>query len=116
MVVADDGSHQLLNSNGPLLGVFADGEFGQDTVSLQTGDKVLLYSDGFETAFGNDSAHDDLAPHLSTFHRYCLESEESVVSQANARLEQIDRQSDDDDLTLLCLHATPDQAAPRLAA
>jgi serine phosphatase RsbU (regulator of sigma subunit) len=116
MIVADDGSHQLLNSNGPLLGVFDDGEFGQDTVSLQTGDKVLLYSDGFETVFGNDSTHDDLAPHLATFHRYCLESDDSVVSQANARLEQIDRGSDDDDLTLLCLHATPDQAAPRLAA
>lgn len=47
-----------LEIRGSLLGVFRQAEYGQETVQLQQGDKLLLYSDGAEPFIGN---FDDLA-------------------------------------------------------
>jgi serine phosphatase RsbU (regulator of sigma subunit) len=38
---------------GPLLGVFEDAEFEEEPVRLQSGDKLLLYSDGVEHLIGH---------------------------------------------------------------
>jgi len=42
-----------LEIRGSLLGVFKQAEYGQETVQLQQGDKLLLYSDGAEPFIGN---------------------------------------------------------------
>jgi len=47
-----DGTLAEIESTGALLGVFPDQEFGTATVQLAPGDKVLLFSDGVELAFG----------------------------------------------------------------
>ena len=39
---------QQLEIRGPLLGVFEKSEYVQQTIQLQAGDKLLLYSDGAE--------------------------------------------------------------------
>ena len=39
---------QQLEVRGPLLGIFEHSEYIQQTVQLQPGDKLLLYSDGIE--------------------------------------------------------------------
>jgi len=44
-----------LESSGGLLGVFADAYFQQETIQLQQGDKLLIYSDGLESVIGNVS-------------------------------------------------------------
>jgi len=44
---------QQLEIRGSLLGVFKQAEYTQETVKLQPGDKVLLYSDGAEPLIGN---------------------------------------------------------------
>jgi sigma-B regulation protein RsbU (phosphoserine phosphatase) len=41
-----------LETRGSLLGVFEDAEFVQESVQLQAGDRVLLYSDGAESLVG----------------------------------------------------------------
>jgi serine phosphatase RsbU (regulator of sigma subunit) len=41
-----------LEGRGSLLGVFEDAEFVQESVQLQAGDRVLLYSDGAESLIG----------------------------------------------------------------
>jgi len=44
---------QQLEVRGPLLGIFDQAEFLQQTVQLQRGDKILLYSDGAEPFIGS---------------------------------------------------------------
>ncbi|MHC4721481.1 MAG: PP2C family protein-serine/threonine phosphatase [Planctomycetota bacterium] len=44
---------QQLEVRGSLLGIFAQAEYVQETVQLQSGDKVLLYSDGAEPFIGS---------------------------------------------------------------
>ncbi|MBN1507340.1 MAG: serine/threonine-protein phosphatase [Sedimentisphaerales bacterium] len=44
---------QQLQSRGALLGVFDNAEFIQQTVPLEAGDRVLLYSDGAESLIGS---------------------------------------------------------------
>lgn len=40
-----------VEAGGPLLGVFHDAQFPEETIELAPGDTLLLYSDGFEMAF-----------------------------------------------------------------
>jgi len=44
-----------LESQGSLLGIFEQAEFPQQTIKLQPGDKLLLYSDGAEELIGEIS-------------------------------------------------------------
>jgi phosphoserine phosphatase RsbU/P len=46
-----NGAVEELDVDGALLGVFADEKFPLQTVQLAPGDSLLLYSDGFESAF-----------------------------------------------------------------
>jgi serine phosphatase RsbU (regulator of sigma subunit) len=46
VLVRSDGSFQSLEADGCLLGVFDDAEFEARQVSLEPGDRVILYTDG----------------------------------------------------------------------
>jgi phosphoserine phosphatase RsbU/P len=46
-----NGSAEELELDGALLGVFADETFPLQKVQLERGDSILMYSDGFESAF-----------------------------------------------------------------
>ena len=41
-----DGSMQILNHRGPSIGFGNDNPIGQQSIQLQTGDKIMLYTDG----------------------------------------------------------------------
>jgi hypothetical protein len=69
-----------LEVRGSLLGVFKQAEYVQDTIQLQAGDKVLLYSDGAEPFIGS---FDD----MSGFHF----SEEFANIKDLAIIEMMDR-------------------------
>ena len=45
-----------VESEGPLLGVFPDGEYVQTTVPMGASGTLVLFTDGFETAFPDSSA------------------------------------------------------------
>ena len=45
---------QQIQTRGALLGIFENAEFLQQTVQLETGDRILLYSDGAEFLIGNN--------------------------------------------------------------
>ncbi len=45
------GTTSHVDPHGPLLGVFDDVEFSQEGFTLQPGETLLIYSDGFEVAF-----------------------------------------------------------------
>jgi serine phosphatase RsbU (regulator of sigma subunit) len=46
ILIRPDEQPQQLEIRGSLLGIFAQAEYAQQTIQLQTGDKLLLYSDG----------------------------------------------------------------------
>ena len=52
-ILIRNGSPLRLQAEGPLLGVFEDVSFEQQTVKLQSGDKLFLYSDGAEPFLGH---------------------------------------------------------------
>ncbi len=59
LVRSQTGEVEQLESDGPLLGVFPDVEFGQTSVTLEPGDVFIMYSDGFEVAFPKKDAIGD---------------------------------------------------------
>jgi sigma-B regulation protein RsbU (phosphoserine phosphatase) len=65
-LIRADGTIEALPADGPLLGVFPDGEFEARTVQLAPGDRVVLYTDGAEDALKQPSQ--DLG-HGKTFAR-----------------------------------------------
>ncbi len=51
LVIGPSGTPEPVETEGSLLGVFSDDDFTQTTFSLDDGHMLVLYSDGFETAF-----------------------------------------------------------------
>jgi sigma-B regulation protein RsbU (phosphoserine phosphatase) len=51
MLLRVNGAAEELELDGALLGVFADEKFPLQKVQLSAGDSILMYSDGFESAF-----------------------------------------------------------------
>lgn len=49
-----DGSTELVEAGGGLLGVFEGERYEETSFTLEPGDRLLLYSDGFEQAFPGD--------------------------------------------------------------
>ena len=54
-VLVRDGKLTQLQGTGGLIGVFTESEFDQQTIQLQKGDKLFLYSDGGEDVVGSCS-------------------------------------------------------------
>ncbi len=54
MLLRDNEEVQTLEPEGGLLGVFPDEVFEETTVQLKAGDRLLIYSDGFECAFPDE--------------------------------------------------------------
>jgi serine phosphatase RsbU (regulator of sigma subunit) len=46
-----DGATEEVKVEGPLLGIFEGEQYQQSTIPLEEGDTLLIYTDGFETAF-----------------------------------------------------------------
>jgi len=53
-VVRRDGSHERLREGGVVLGVFANQKFKSDITQLQSGDRLVLYTDGVTEACNSD--------------------------------------------------------------
>ncbi|QNN20948.1 PP2C family protein-serine/threonine phosphatase [Planctomycetales bacterium ZRK34] len=90
-----------LEPEGPLLGIFEDEPFELLEMTLEPGDRLLIYSDGFELAFGtNEKVVDD--SYLEELHRLRHGTLVEALQQLHARL---DHQSGSlhqrDDLTAL---------------
>jgi serine phosphatase RsbU (regulator of sigma subunit) len=60
LVLRADGTLETLNAGGLLLGMLADQQYKQETVSLAPGDVVVLYTDGITEAVGPGTDEDDV--------------------------------------------------------
>lgn len=113
-----DGTDILLESEGPLLGVFEEEvEFMQSNISLERGDTLLLYSDGFEHVFdNNEPTHSQLPKHLQALSHFCSNPHESVLSDINTYLNNSLPCTAIDDLTMICLQTTAAPSTAKIAA
>ncbi len=107
----------LLESDGPLLGVFEDDTFPQKTIQLEEGDTLLMYSDGFEGVLGN-SEHDNkgIPTYLSTMEEFCKSSGKDVLKGISGFLNQTGAIEAEDDLTMICMRTNTIPSSLRFAA
>lgn len=111
----------VAGGEGPLLGVFPTAKYTQTTLALGEGQTLLLYSDGFETAFpepgtapGCAGANQAYIEHFAQA-TTCVDGETGGAQAALQRLAaDIDRQAGSlnqrDDLTALALRRMPDRS------
>lgn len=85
LVRSKSGDVENIESDGPLLGVFPDVEFGQQTVTLEPGDVFIMYSDGFEVAFPKeDSIGDERKRPTLTYIKELTDTGSGIESLADA--------------------------------
>lgn len=109
-----------LETTGPLLGIFDDAEFDQVTRTLSAGQTVLVYSDGFETAFPRGGSPEALRRSGASVHMGHLASlagiEGETLADSLARLEglldlQMGSLHQHDDITALALSVSREGVA-----
>ncbi|MSR17692.1 MAG: serine/threonine-protein phosphatase [Phycisphaerales bacterium] len=105
-----DGELIAIDTQGGLLGVFEDERYEETQASLKSGDKLLLYSDGFEQAFPNPGhlVGQPRMPNLryhEVFRSLAHLSDPRAFVDAVARRVDADARDEEqsDDLTLLCV-------------
>jgi serine phosphatase RsbU (regulator of sigma subunit) len=107
ILIRPEGSLEQLEARGSLLGIFERAEFGQRTIQLQAGDKLLLYSDGAEPFIGqfDDQGHFNFN---EEFHKLKDLPIDKMVSSLNALFQNQEIESSRvDDVTLIGLEILP---------
>ena len=111
IILRGDGSTETVRTSGGLLGVFEDEKYDQVEIELDLGDRLLLYSDGFEQAFPEEGDGSRARPattrYLEEFQRLrgpagpaeMIDAIRSAVDDQHGSLHQAD------DLTLVCMEA-----------
>jgi sigma-B regulation protein RsbU (phosphoserine phosphatase) len=113
-----DGEVEMIESSGGLLGVFKDESYEQVNLEMHLGDRLVLYSDGFEQAFpvkGHDS-YERRLPTTRYREEFAQLAEQPTPTDMIATISQrLDDQSGSlhqvDDLTMICMHTGPLAAA-----
>ncbi|WP_432799980.1 PP2C family protein-serine/threonine phosphatase [Poriferisphaera sp. WC338] len=109
MILKGNGTTEMIEPEGGLLGVFPDEEFEQAEVTLDAGDRMLLYSDGFEVAFpelskGNKDGRLANEQYLEEFKMLSEGTLEEVFDRFASKLDQqAGSLNQRDDLTVVCL-------------
>ena len=102
-VLIRDGKVEQLQSQGGLLGVFEDAKYTQQTIQLERGDKLFLYSDGAEPLVGKC---DDYSNFIFSRNFNMIKDlpVEEMLAQFNSQAEQLDVPAAEiDDITALAL-------------
>ena len=91
LILRADGGTDTIEPEGGLLGVFPDEVFEEQTVKLEPGDRVLLYSDGFEVAFPTNEESDGDKPGRQKLanNQYCKEFEDLRNGHAQLALDRL---------------------------
>ncbi len=116
MRVDTSGERNMVSVSGSLLGVFAEEQYDEETFYLGAGERLVIYSDGFETAFPADNTqsceHSRRAPtdrYLDRIRRLC-QPDINVDEAALSLGQQIDSQAGSlhqiDDLTAVFIACT----------
>jgi sigma-B regulation protein RsbU (phosphoserine phosphatase) len=101
MLMRSDGSVTPLECDGGLLGVFPGEPYEQKAVQLQSGDRLMVYSDGVEVAFCDDQSIDPERWRYELKLRQHLSSEELLLDFAEHVDNQAGSLAPKDDLTMI---------------
>ena len=113
LVLKPDGKMSRIDPDGGLLAVFPEETFEQQRVFLETGDRLLMYTDGFELAFTDEIPTCDRygrkrvssTAYLHEFENLRFASIERAVEQLAGRLDNAAGSLNQrDDLTLIAVH------------
>ena len=110
LLLGEDGTSRALETSGGLLGVFENEQYDQVEMELNAGDRLLLYTDGFERAFPADDGKSRLpwTRYREEFEHLNHDSPAEMIDAVERRLDvQLGSLHQADDLTLLCIHAGP---------
>ncbi len=112
LLLRADGTVDELQPDGMLLGMFPDSQYEVASIRLTPGDRLLVYSDGFQTAFPQLSEGDDAQAcpanmqYLEEFKDLANGPLDQAVSRLEGKLDQqIGSLNQRDDLTVLCIGA-----------
>jgi len=102
VLARSDGALQILDHRGPSIGFGGENPIGQQTIQMQTGDKILLYTDGLlesrntkEKFYGKSRFYDVLKKH----HHDPIQT---MVDAVYANLNEFrQRTKPDDDISIL---------------
>lgn len=101
------GQLSLIEPQGPLLGVFPGAEFDIHQSILKPGDKLILYTDGLEQAFGLDSDEQKMIQQMGL-----LAVDKSAQEMVDSLASLLDCQENSlnpaDDITLVAIEVLPD--------
>jgi sigma-B regulation protein RsbU (phosphoserine phosphatase) len=103
VVLRADGSVQTLEVEGSLLGVFPDEAYHNCCTRLRPGDRLVVFSDGVEVAFGSAAAGDPSPWHDAMLHYRALPSEDFLAQVAERLDGEPGSMTPRDDLTVLIL-------------
>jgi sigma-B regulation protein RsbU (phosphoserine phosphatase) len=102
MSVAEEPVVRRLTTGGPIIGTFLDGPYEQETIQLQSGDMLVVYTDGVTEAlnpadveFGEEKLRSIVVESLQ------LPARELAARVIEKVLEWQDRASQHDDITLI---------------
>lgn len=111
LILRADGSTETVEPEGGLLGVFPDEVFEEVTIQLEIGDRVLLYSDGFEVAFDSTEDETENGRKKLANDQYAEEFEDLRNGNAEGALDRLAQRlnmqsgslNQRDDLTVVCM-------------
>ena len=120
LLVHPDGRSETLSTSGGLLGVFENEDYEQIELPLGLGQRLLLYSDGFEQAFPDpgDKGSKRSDQYREEFRKLVdAKNPQDMIETIGRRLDlQSGSLHQPDDLTLLCLQAGVAAVTEKLAA
>jgi sigma-B regulation protein RsbU (phosphoserine phosphatase) len=103
IILRGDGGMHVLNADGSLLGIFPDEVFPETTVQLAPGDRMLIFTDGIEVAFSEDTTVDSTRWRDELWRRRSLPTDQ-LMNEFTAHL---DRETGSlcpkDDLTMIVI-------------
>ena len=106
LLLRSSGVTEPVNPEGAMLGVFDTDDFEQRVVTFGPGDRLLLYSDGFEMAYP-DRAHDKSAASERYLEAFEVLRQGDPADAVQRFLTHLDTQTGSlnqpDDLTLMCV-------------
>jgi len=107
LILHQDGSYERMETGGPLLGFDPEFTYEMGEVKLQTGDLILLYTDGITETVGKSGQLFDESGLIDTIQKYREKPIQELAQLFMERLEKFSgKQSFEDDLTFILAHYT----------
>jgi sigma-B regulation protein RsbU (phosphoserine phosphatase) len=102
VLVHSNGSTETLDHRGPSIGLGCEDIIGQQSIELQTGDKILLYTDGLIENRNSDGAYFGKQRFYDIVKKHRTESVQKIVEMVYATVKEFGQQAKpDDDISIL---------------